>query len=62
MADEYANPENEQYCVNSYQKRNVDSMNQASGYNNMSDRANTGKPPVAMRAAKSNSQVGPKAG
>ncbi len=56
MAGEYENPEGEQYCMNSWQKRNVDSMNQASGYNDMSDRANTGKPPVAMKAAKSNPQ------
>jgi len=53
-------PEMEQYCVPSQQKRNVDSMNSAMGYNTMSDRANTPKPPVAMKAAKSNLQLGPK--
>jgi len=62
MSEDYKNPENEQYCMNSMQKRNVDQMNQMSGYNNMSDRANTGKPPVAMKAAKSNPQLGAKAG
>lgn len=52
--------ENEAYCLNSWQKRNVDSTNAAMGYNNAGDRANTGKPPVAMKGAKSNSQLGPK--
>jgi hypothetical protein len=40
--------EGEQYCMPSFQKRNVDSMTQAMGYHNMSDLANTPKPPTEM--------------
>ncbi len=54
--------ENEAYCMPSMQKRNVDSMNQQMGYNNMSDRANAQKPPVQMKAAKSNPQLSPRSG
>lgn len=51
----------ESYCMKkSIEARNVDSMNAAYGYNNMSDRANTPKPPTPMKAAKSNPQLGPK--
>ncbi len=53
--------ENEQYCMPGWQKRNVEDMNQKMGYNNMSDMANTARPPTPVRAEKSNLQVGPKA-
>lgn len=52
--------ENEEYCMPSFQKRNVDSMNKAMGYHNMADLANTKKAPVAMEGAKSNPQLNPK--
>ena len=51
--------ENEQYCMPSMQKRNVDSMNQMMGYHNMSDLANTPKYPTKMTAATSHRQLGP---
>lgn len=54
--------ESESYCMPSWNKRNVDSMTKDMGYHNMSDMANTPKPPVAMKAAKSNPQMGPQAG
>jgi len=56
---EYDAVESEQYCMPSWNKRNTDSMNMDMGYHNMGDRANTGKPPVAMKAAKSNPQLAP---
>ncbi len=59
MAD-YGNDatvENDSYCLNSFQKRNVAEMNAKMGYNDMSDRANTPKPPVQMKTAKSNVQL-----
>jgi len=63
MADyDDSSVENDSYCMPSMNARNVDSMNQAMGYHNMADRANTPKPPVAMKAAKSNPQLGPKLG
>ncbi len=52
--------ENEAYCMNSWQKRNVDSMNDQMGYHNMADRANAAHPPTPVRAAKSNPQLSPK--
>jgi len=51
--------ENEQYCMPSWNKRNVDEMTDKMGYHDMSDLANTGKPPVAMKAQKSNPQLAP---
>lgn len=48
--------ENEQYCVPSMQKRNVDSMSQQMGYHDMGDRANTKPWPVSMSGAKRNAQ------
>lgn len=58
MADYSDNAvENEAYCMPSMQKRNVDQMNKASGYNNMADRANTPKAPTEMKAAKRNVQM-----
>jgi hypothetical protein len=52
--------ENESYCMKkSWQARNVDEMTDKMGYHNMADLANTPKPPTAMKAAKSNPQVGP---
>lgn len=53
---------NESYCMPSMQKKNVDQMNQAMGYDNMSDLANTKAFPVSMVGAKSNEQEGPTAG
>lgn len=57
---EYDAVEGEQYCMPSWQKRNVQDTNNRMGYNNMADRANTPKPPVAMKAAKSDKQLSPK--
>lgn len=56
---EYEAVEGEAYCMPSMQKRNTDSMNSAMGYNNMSDKANTPKAPTAMKAVKTNPQMGP---
>ena len=52
--------ENEQYCMKkSWNARNVDEMTEKMGYHDMSDLANTGKPPTVMKAQKSNPQLGP---
>lgn len=51
--------ESESYCMPSWQKRNVDSMNQAMGYHDMSDLANTPKAPTAMEGEKRNVQLEP---
>jgi hypothetical protein len=51
--------ENEAYCMNSWQKRNTDDMNEKMGYNNMADRANAAHPPTPVKAAKSNPQLSP---
>jgi hypothetical protein len=54
--------ENNPYCMDkSWQARNVKQMNQASGYHDMSDLANTKQPPTSMMGAKANEQEGPKA-
>lgn len=51
------------YCMKkSIEAKNNAEMNAKLGYNNMSDRANTPKPPVQMKAAKSNPQLSPQAG
>lgn len=52
--------ENEQYCMPSWQKRNVDEMTQKMGYHDMSDLANTPRPPSPMKAEKRNVQLDPK--
>ena len=51
--------ENEAYCMPSYQKRNVDEMTQKMGYHDMSDLANTPKPPTQMKGEKRNVQLAP---
>lgn len=52
--------EGESYCMKkNWNARNVDEMNNKMGYHNMSDMANTAKPPTPVKAAKSNPQVGP---
>ena len=56
--------ESMEYCMPSFQKRNVDSMTKASGYHNMSDLANTPKPPTEMSnkpGVRRNEQLGPTA-
>jgi hypothetical protein len=48
-----------EYCMPSWQKRNVDEMSKAMGYHDMADLANTPKPPTTMKAEKSNKQLPP---
>ncbi len=62
MADEknYGAVEQEQYCMPSWQKRNVDEMSQKMGYHDMNDLANTPKPPTQMEGEKRNVQLDPK--
>lgn len=53
--------ENESYCMKkSWQARNVDQMTNAMGYHDMSDLANTPKPPTRMEGEKRNVQLEPK--
>ena len=52
---------NESYCMKkSWQAENVDSMNKAMGRFDMSDLANTPRPPTQMKAEKRNVQLEPK--
>lgn len=48
--------ENEQYCMPSMNKRNVDEMTNMMGYHDMSDRANTKPFPNNMQGNKVNAQ------
>lgn len=52
--------QNEQYCMPSWNKRNVDSMSQQMGYHDMNDLANTPRPPTQMEGAKRNEQLEPR--
>jgi hypothetical protein len=53
--------EGESYCMKkSWQARNVDEMTKAMGYHEMSDLANTPKPPTKMEGEKRNTQLEPK--
>lgn len=53
--------ENESYCMKrSWQARNVDQMTNAMGYHDMSDLANTPRPPTQMKGEKRNVQLEPK--
>lgn len=61
MGAEAGAVENEQYCMPSWNKRNVDSMTKAMGYHDMGDLANTSRPPTPVKAAKENKQMGPEA-
>ena len=51
--------EHEAYCMPSEHKSNVDSMNAAYGYHNMSDLSNTKPFPVSMPSEKRNVQLSP---
>lgn len=52
--------EGESYCMKkSWQARNVDSTNQAMGYSDSADLANTPKAPTVMQGEKSNPQLAP---
>jgi len=52
--------QNEKYCMkDSWQAKNVDETNKAMGYDDMSDLANTSRPPTPVRAASRNPQLGP---
>ena len=52
--------ENDPYCMDkSWQSRNVKQMNDASGYHNMADLANSSTPPTMMKGEKMNKQLGP---
>ena len=60
MAENYERDgtvENEQYCMKSMQKRNVDSMNEMSKWPAWNDASNTGKYPSSMEGEKSRKQV-----
>lgn len=53
--------ENTNYAMKrSWQARNVESMNKDMKYNDLSDLANTARPPTPVKAQKSNMQMGPK--
>jgi hypothetical protein len=64
MADKYGDGldgqvSNKSYCMkDSVEARNVDEMNEAYGYNDKSNLANTGRPPTQMKAATRNPQLG----
>jgi hypothetical protein len=52
--------ENEQYCMKkSWNARNVDEITAKMGYHDMSDLANTGRPPTKATGEKANRQMGP---
>ncbi len=51
--------ENESYCMPSWQKRNTEEMNNAMGYHDMGDLANTPKAPTQMQGEKRNVQLEP---
>lgn len=52
--------EETQYCMKrSWQARNVDEMSEKSGYHDMSDLANTPKPPNSLQGEKRNVQLDP---
>jgi len=50
------------YCMKkSWNARNIDEMSMKMGYHDMSDLANTARPPTPVRAMKENKQMGPEA-
>jgi hypothetical protein len=62
MAEKYGSHDSVQhmaYCMPSEQKQNTDQMNQAMGYHDLADLANTKPFPVQMGKEKKNSQLGP---
>lgn len=65
MADyedgEQGQVENTPYCMGkSWQSRNVKEMNDAMGYHNMADMANSSTPPTKMMGNTRNEQLSPK--
>ena len=56
MAD-YADNTGKQYVMNNFYTDGVKETNAKMGYNNMSDKANTGKTAQPMKAAKSDTQL-----
>lgn len=60
MGAEAGEVEGQSYCLKkSFNVRNTEEMNAKMQYNNLSDLANTPRPPTPVRAASENRQMGP---